>query len=121
MTNERKTRLVRRWAFLTGGSFALFWTTWYFAVGSVPAPFTISRWWDVLLGPIYSTVFIILAVSAEDSPMDPLDFCMVGLMSGLCLGGLAGLAVGMGFGLVAGIAWALHWDLSSDYFLGCTR
>ena len=69
---ERKQKLMIRWSIVTGGLIALFWAIWYLATGEVPIvtsikmtpnwnyvlPFGISRWWDILIGPIWSLIKI---------------------------------------------------------------
>lgn len=94
----RQYKLMFRWSLLTTGLIALFWTIWYLIAGSVPTitsikmtdtwtyflPFGISRWWDILIGPIWSTIIILLLttfkVKDDDWP--------------------AGLVFGLAFGLV---------------------
>jgi len=70
----RKQKLMIRWSILTACLVAMFWTIWYLIAGYVPVvasikitpnwvyvlPFNISRWWDVLIGPIWSTTIIFL-------------------------------------------------------------
>lgn len=99
-----------RWSILTAGFIALFWTIWYLATGSTPTvtgikitpnriiqlPFSISRWWDILAGPIWSIILISIFTSKtfrEKIKEYPGLVC--------CLG------FGLGFSLVIGVGYAL--------------
>jgi len=67
METARKHKLMIRWSLMTAGVIAIFWTIWYLVVGNVPVVtsvganhlcFGISRWWDILIGPIWSVTLI---------------------------------------------------------------
>jgi|GEM_PF-2855195 len=72
-TNKSFLRFLR-WSSVIGGLILLFWTVFYLVAGYVPVvdkisispnewlrlPFSISRWWDFLLAPLYIAVFIFL-------------------------------------------------------------
>ena len=113
ITNERRMKLIFRWAIVAGVPIALFWTTWYFIAGSVPMvkiegfPFAISRWWDVPMGPVWSTLLIMVISITDDYPMDLWSFCIIGMFTGLFCGLLAGLAFGLVFGMVIGLGIGL--------------
>ncbi len=115
-----------KWSLLTGGLIALFWLIWYFVAGSVPVfqsvkiapeltldlPFGISRWWDVLMGPLWSVVLIFLLTGNFFSPQeDDKEDLVFGLVSGLAFGLVSGLAFGLGFGMVSGLAFGLGFGL----------
>ena len=115
---ERRRKLMLRWSILTAAAIALFWTIYYLVVGSVPVvssirltpdsiftlPFGISRWWDILLGPIFSCIFVLLFTNKKIMKDEDLVFGLgVGLVSGLG----AGLGVGLGVGLVVGLVFGL--------------
>jgi len=123
---KRKKKMIIRWSIVTSAVIAIFWTTWYLICGSVPVvtsikmtpnwtyvlPFGISRWWDVLVGPIWSTILILLLTSQwlkEDERLT--DALTVGLVFGLPFGlvfGLGfGLDLGLGFGLAVGLVYGL--------------
>ena len=109
MTKERRMKLIYRWALLAGGLSALVWTICYFITGSVPVigetPYpSVSRWWDILMGPICSTLWIVVS-TPEDDYVDPTQFafCVVGFDAGLSLGLLAGIACGFFYGLIIGL------------------
>src|SRR4030042_1659006 len=77
MEKERKRKLMWRWSLITAGLIALFWTMWYLITGQVPVmtsikmtpeltwqlPFGISRWWDILIGPIWSFILYVCCSS----------------------------------------------------------
>jgi len=102
-----------RWSLVTGGLIALFWAIYYLIAGSVPtvtsikmtetwtlsSPLGISRWWDILIGPIWSIIIIYLLTKFKDED----DDLVVGLGAGL----VAGLGVGLGAGLVADLGVSL--------------
>ncbi len=75
----KKRKMMISWSILTAGIIALFWMVWYLCAGSVPVvhslkmtsdwnivlPFGLSRWWDILLGPIYSITLILLVTNKK--------------------------------------------------------
>jgi len=126
MEKTRKMKLMGRWSFVTGGTIALFWTIWYLVAGEVPTvhslkitenwtlefPFEVSRWWDVLIGPIWSIFLILLFTNKEiienNEPPPSLIFGLaIGLMAipitGVKIGLVAVLAFTLFFGLVIGV------------------
>ena len=94
MQEEKKHKLMWRWSLITAGTIVLFWTIWYLIAGQVPVttsikmtenwtiqlPFSISRWWDVLIGPIWSIVLISLFTNERITKDKDLG---VGLVFGL--------------------------------------
>lgn len=129
---ERRKKLMTRWSLVTAGAIALFWTAWYLINGSVPQdPLVgISRWWDILLGSLYSAALILIFTSEKvekcchdmdrllntdlrdlkiTDPLFWLTSCLTtsliaGLIAGLFIGPIAGLATGLAASLIAGLA-----------------
>lgn len=107
---SRKCKLIFRWSFVTAGLTAAFWVIWYLIEGEAPIStvemlsksFSLSRWWDILIGPVWSTI-IILVMTSERFRNDedhPIFVCSV-----ICL--FFGLGVGLIFGLINGLITAL--------------
>ena len=123
MEKERKRKLMWRWSLITAGLIALFWTMWYLITGQVPVmtsikmtpeltwqlPFGISRWWDILIGPIWSFILISFFTNERITKNEGLVF---GLVFGLVAGLGFGLVFGLGFGLVFGLVFGLGAGLS---------
>ena len=115
MKSERRNTLIFRWSIVTAGLITLFWTSWYLMNGSVPIvtsitvtsdwtldlPFGISRWWDVLIGPIWSTGLILLVTNKRVQKNEE-------LVAGLVFGLVFGLSFGLVSGLVAGLIWLIR-------------
>ncbi len=113
MERERKQKLIVRWSLVTAGLTALFWAVWYLIAGEVPVvtgikmtenwtyvlPFGISRWWDVLVGPVGSTSIILLLTRKPDEEDKDLGD---GLVFGLVTGLSAILIVVVGVAIVSG-------------------
>ena len=155
MDRERRHRLMFRWSLFTAALIAAFWMVWYRTNGSVPSvthikmtqnwtielPFAISRWWDILIGPIWSVSLI--AVLTKDRsealkknlitaiiftmPIVLLSSLIFGLPDvGLTLGltivvpisVLIGLIIGLFYGLVSGLAVGLITGLVTGLFNG---
>ncbi|MEK7494102.1 MAG: hypothetical protein AAB630_03025 [Patescibacteria group bacterium] len=104
----RKIKLMVRWSILTAALIAAFWGVWYLVAGSVPVTqlFAISRWWDILLGPIFAVVFVFLLTNdwiLEKTLMCQsmnADFFGVGLICCPFLGLVYGLEIGLITGVV---------------------
>ena len=129
MDSARRNKLIVRWSLLTAGLIALFWASWYLVNGSVPVvtsikmtpkwtvalPFGISHWWDVLMGPIWSTILILFFTNEQIRRNEDLAFGLVfGLVYGLVVCGLVvcGLAYVLAFGLVVyGLVYVLVYEL----------
>ncbi|MEK7516471.1 MAG: hypothetical protein AAB562_02640 [Patescibacteria group bacterium] len=92
---SRKWRLVWRWSLLTSIPIALYWGIWYLVHRSIPSqalptenllaslfPYTISRWWDILIGPIWTTTLILLVTSKKMSDKQIPPTFGVSLLSG---------------------------------------
>ena len=98
-----------RLVFVIGGSFfstmviGAYWGRWYFEEGSVPVShlFGISRWWDILLGPIFSVIFTFLLTNAWVlerilvRPSTTANFFGISLFCPPLLGLVFGLEVGI--------------------------
>jgi len=118
MNWERRSKIIVRWAIVTAGATALFWFIWS-RVAEVPVttviritpsyilPTSISRWWDVLAAPIWSTIFILLFTcsSLEEA------FLLLGLATGLVLGLLLGPKFGLELGLLSGWGFGFGFGL----------
>jgi len=79
MNKIRRNKLMFRWSLVTAILIALFWVIYYFIIGSVPVvteiqiesftllfPFGgISRWWDILIGPIYSVIIFYIIYNID--------------------------------------------------------
>ena len=116
ITLDRKLKLMWRWSLVSGAAIFIFWFIYYLITGSVPEvgsikitktltyglPFPVSRWWDVLIGPIWSSVLVLLSTSSKIKEDDDL-FLTAGLAAGLGFG----LAAGLGFGLAVGLVVSL--------------
>lgn len=113
----KRQRLIIRWSIVTAGTIGLFWTIWYLITGSVPAvtrieisenwtyvlPFSVSRWWDILFGPIWSTTIILFF----NNKIMEKDVRLTDFILGLAFGPGLGLVVGIGFSLVYGLGFGL--------------
>jgi hypothetical protein len=144
MNPARRNTLMLRWSVVTAGAIALFWGVWYLVNGSVPVvtsipltpkinwnlPFGISRWWDVLLGPLYSVILIDLfsdimgrfsnKIERENLTLGVVLGLIAGVAFGLVLGlGCAGLVIGLGFELSLSLAATLYTvDLAHGLLVG---
>jgi len=72
MNKKHRNKLMFWWSLGAAAGIALFWAIYWYITKEVPGiteikvpfiftwglPFAISRWWDVLLGPIYSVILI---------------------------------------------------------------
>lgn len=130
---------------------ACFWTVWHFTIGQVPVvaivkmtpdwtlmlPIRISRWWDVLVGLIWSfIVLFIFANKGVQKGKNLMDILIFGPLIGLILGVTVGVNFSILYGLVVGLALSivaglflgltyglivvLHYDLRSGLFFGLT-
>lgn len=123
MAWERRVQLMCRWSLVTGVIIALFWGVWYLINGSVPTvtsvritpdwtiqlPFAISRWWDVLIGPLWSVMLILILTNKRIWDNEDLK---AGLVFGLVYGLAFGLAFGLALGLFVGLAFGLFVGLA---------
>ena len=122
MNWEGRSKIIVRWAVATVGATALVLLIW-FRVAEVPVttvirltpnlsyilPTSISRWWDVLAAPIWSTIFILFFTcdSFEEA------YLQWGLVTGLVLGLLLGPKFGLSSGLISGLILGLAPGLAS--------
>lgn len=123
-----------RWSILSACLIALFWTIWYFVNGEVPVvtsikindqwsialPFPMSRWWDVLIGPIWSVAIITIFkfVKQQYKSDDMVLVFVVGLGAGFSSGLIFGLGFGLIFGLVFGLVFGLGLGLGFGLGVG---
>lgn len=129
MEIQRKMRMAWRWSAVTATVIALFWAVWYWVAGSVPVTtsikiieawtinlgFGISRWWDILIGPIWSTIIILFFTSEKikeieenkDSSFDLSTGLVIGLFTGLGASLVIGMVFGAGSGLGEGLGVCL--------------
>ena len=132
MSIVKRNTLMLRWSLLTAGLIALFWTIYYLVAGEVPAtskivwvmahgkqeeiatilPFAISRWWDILIGPIFMPAIIFLATKVKKEDM------VIGLIVGLGFGLVARLVFGLVFGLDVGLSVGLGLGLVIGLVIG---
>lgn len=136
METSRKVKMMFRFSLVSAALIALFWTAWYMVAGSVPEvqsiggnqglyfAIPISRWWDILIGPIWSVALILIFTSeriTQDEDLTPgLAFIMaVSLLAGSLVCRLAGpdsadfdrsLSLALGIILVVGLAFNLVFD-----------
>ena len=141
MEKVKREILMWRWSAITAGLIACFWTIWYVIAGQVPTltnvkmttdwtidlPFEISRWWDVLIGPIWSIIIISIFTNEKVRKNKDLVFGLAfGLVFGLVFGLAFGLALGLAFtlgaglvfGLVVGLAFGLGFGLGTGLASG---
>lgn len=143
-----------RFSLVSSAAIALFWSVWYFLRGSVPTvdsimlyhgknfqlPVNISRWDDILIGPIWSALLILLlSVENVDKneakrlifngliygwflswfiPNDPISIWILITLavaintSGLIYRLILGISVGLGLALTLGIPYGIIFDFS---------
>lgn len=105
---KRTKKLMVRWSLISAAFFALFWGAWYLIAGEVPElteikwnnkiiyqlPFAISRWWDVLLVPLWVNLIIITigVIKKISKTIQKNDFLAI-LLCPLSIGLLFGLPV----------------------------
>ncbi len=97
-------------------SIALFWTCWHYFNGRVPVvselmpymtlylPFTVSRWWDVLLGLVWPCLFVWNAnkkIHPENAVFEE------GIQNLIAISLLTGFVFGLYFGIAAGFCFTL--------------
>lgn len=155
---EKKVMLQRmwRWSLVSFIAIGLFWLFWYLSTGEVPVvreiqitkewtltlPFGISRWWDMLIGPIWSvslattlttykdryiTLLIMVVGFAIGSffglPIwwfvEPIMALTIGLLSWLIIGIAVGLLdTRLESGLNAGLSFSLTFGLTIGLGIG---
>ncbi len=82
---EKKLMLtfMKRWSLVTFIAIALFWGIWFIVKGQVPTVsvfgFKISRWWDVLIGPIWSCMLIYFYTREESDISEQKEKYLAGL------------------------------------------
>lgn len=110
--NTLKFKQMLRWSLLSAGGIALFWMIYYIIRGFVPVsdtirwsrdntimpPFTLSRWWDIMMGPIFS-VFVVSILNSNRSKKDEDEDWYTGFNCDPLLVLVAGLILGLIIGL----------------------
>lgn len=130
---KRTKQLIIHWSIRTGGLITLFWTVWYLVIGEVPTitsikmteswiyvlPFGISRWSDILIGPIWSTIIILLLTGKRlKNNKDLVAGLVAGLIVGLLYGLVFGLGTGLGICLCVGLGVGLVVKLATELIAG---
>jgi hypothetical protein len=105
MDAKRRNALMLHWSLVTAGGIALFWTIWLLATKEIPAissiryigkmtwvlPFSIPRWWDILVGPIASILLVYLFyLLPEQRPSKRIRFeviCAMNIVWGIIVNG----------------------------------
>lgn len=143
MDGQTRFTIAWRCSLLTGSIVALFWGIWQLIIGPVPVvseikmtgdyaialPFDISRWWDVLMTILLTslTVFTVTSKTVWNAPHIEgmwigLIFVMFGVLCfalpiGLYFGLVYGLAIGLVVGLTIGlISWPVSWTFIGLFF-----
>lgn len=125
--------LIIRWSLLTGGLIFIFWLGYYLIVGSIPIvtsinisdtvivlPFGVSRWLDILIGPIVSIIVIIFF---NCHLYNTENITIYGLILGLFLGMIFGLVIGglhdgLPRALVLGAFYGIFYSLCLTLLMG---
>lgn len=116
--NKTQT-LMFRWSIVLSALIAMFWGIVFYVDGIIPhittisltnqwslmLPFHVSRWFDILLGPIGSIVFV--TAYTESKKRNHEDLFFIALMGPLCLGLFVGLDSGIIMGLIIGLITTL--------------
>lgn len=126
-------QLMFRWSLVTGGLIALFWAVYYLIAGDVPVvisikmtkewiitlPFGISRWCDILIGPIYSIFLILLFTNKKLKEGHDLRFHIVsGMIMGLFMGAFGGLVSDLASNLFLVLFFILFFSSILGFVLG---
>jgi len=123
MQTTRKLELIALLSMVTAILIALYWGIWYLLTGEVPvaSPVSdwapqlnsrISRWWDVLIGPIGSVAFVLMCTSKKTQKDNLSARLLSGLAQGLICGvlgetifdGLLGTGFSLDFAMTFGLA-----------------
>ena len=127
VSKKRQNQLILHWALLTGGSIGLYWLIRYITNGFVPEatsvevsenishelPFIVSRWWDIVIGPIWSTITILLIIKIDEIDKKSSWNLTPSLVQGQAISMILSLAICMllgmtsGFGLVYGLVFGI--------------
>lgn len=112
-----------RWSLVSAAGIGLFWLIYWLIVGKVPVvsqirwwqlPFDISRWWDMLIGPIGAIIFNFVYYKAKDKKDEP----VFGLVTGLVFGLVFILAFNLGLGLIFDQSFFLGLSLGLGLIIG---
>ena len=97
MKKEMKVSL--KLSLFSAGLITLFWAIWYLAAGEVPvvesdlATGGVSHWWDIAIGPIWSTLLVVIFTSKLLTPKgfeEEKDQAIFGGLYGSAIAGLFG-------------------------------
>ena len=141
-------QLILCWSLVTGGFIALFWAVNYPACyvpiitsikisksWIIALPFGISRWWDILIGPIWSTIAVLVFASEKSEEeigeklTNSLFFGLVVcacinmafiLDTNLVISLISGLIISLGVSLVLGPIFGLGISLGIGMYSGLT-
>ncbi len=126
---KNKVKLISCWSIISASLIAITLVIYHLAKGEIPIsqdltnllPFGgISRWWDVLIGPIWVTFVTLLFFDREKKlRLRLLNRGDRGtLLAGLVLGLFIGFFFGIGFGLAVGLGVGLFFGLAVG-FISC--
>ncbi|MDD3774015.1 MAG: hypothetical protein PHW50_01920 [Patescibacteria group bacterium] len=102
-------KMIYRWSIFTSSLTALLWTIYYLIAGNVPTVeipinfndpsivISVSRWWDILIGPICS--IIIILIWAKRDELESNDYAEL-ITFFIVLLGLIGIIWGAGISLI---------------------
>lgn len=127
MELSRRTKLI--WSVIITIAVAMFWIIFYLVEGYVPVvteikmtnnwmislPLKISRWWDILFAPVWSTTLVLLFIFKKSSMINTEQDVNSSINTehtvtgGLCFGLIAGLCAMLGRpgGLIFGLIFVL--------------
>jgi hypothetical protein len=129
MVDARSKKIANRWAFMVLIASALFWGIWYLVAGHVPSvtsiriaphhtfalPFCISRWWDVLLAPLWAWS-IARYVTGPDVHGDANWLSLRSSAAELVVGLIFGLMWGL-LSFLLELPWTLAWVLITAFIM----
>ena len=133
----RELKMIFRFSILLSAIVALFWVIWYQVVGSVPSvsevqvlvprvlrvsyhlPFSTSRAWDVLIGPIGATLLISIVFSKTVRGSDDGGAVNLALVVALAFG-IARLIIGWEYGLIHDLSYVLAAGMVIGLIIGLT-
>jgi hypothetical protein len=101
MDSSRRIALIWRWSLVSGVAIALFWAIWWLIAGEVPVvssirltpdltvnyPYPVSRWFDILNGPLWATIFVLTFTKDKDEGLGAFLGVFLGWVAGLFLVG----------------------------------
>lgn len=135
MTIERSFQKTARLSLVTSIGLALFWIGYYLTKGQVPVATgtviskwlvfepsfgKVLRWWDILIGPIFSALFIFLLSYWKEfyAKKTLAGTLLQHQLNGLLISSLVGLAISLKFGVVYGLLAMAHLIIISSIVFG---